>query len=47
MAASTVDFEMPDSLTKAQQLEGAGDVLGEKLIINMGPPTQRRTACFA
>src|SRR5687768_8108558 len=37
MAASTVDFEMPDSLAKAQQLEGSGDVLGEKLIINMGP----------
>ena len=28
---------MPDTLTKAQQLEGSGDALGEKLIINMGP----------
>jgi NADH-quinone oxidoreductase subunit D len=37
MAASTVEFEMPDTLTKAQQAGGTGDVLGEKLIINMGP----------
>src|SRR5678815_3538988 len=37
MAASTVEFEMPDTLTKAQRAEGAGDTLGEKLIINMGP----------
>ena len=28
---------MPDTLTKAQQQEGTGDALGEKLIINMGP----------
>lgn len=41
MAASTVEFEMPDALKRAQdtqsQLEGQGDVLGEKLILNMGP----------
>src|SRR3954454_24945320 len=37
MAGSTVEFEMPDTLTKSQQLEGTGDALGEKLIINMGP----------
>src|ERR1044071_7575451 len=38
MAASSVEFEMPDALSRAQsQLEGTGDVLGEKLIINMGP----------
>ena len=36
MAASTVEFEVPDTLAKAHQ-EPASDVLGEKLIINMGP----------
>jgi len=48
MSASTVELEIPDALTKAQQAAQAApalggheqpidDVLGEKLIINMGP----------
>src|SRR5262249_9584454 len=38
MAASTVEFEMPDALSRTQhELERRGDVLGEKLILNMGP----------
>ena len=38
MAASTVEFEMPDALTKTQSgLGNAEDTLGEKLILNMGP----------
>ncbi len=37
MAASTVELEIPDALAKAQSDEAASDLLGEKLIINMGP----------
>lgn len=41
MPAPTVELEIPDALTKAQQAashaEPIEDVLGEKLIINMGP----------
>ena len=41
MPAPTVELEIPDALTKAQQAAGfaepTDDILGEKLIINMGP----------
>jgi len=41
MPAPTVELEIPDALAKAQQAAGLAepieDVLGEKLIINMGP----------
>ncbi|HEX8297307.1 MAG TPA: NADH dehydrogenase (quinone) subunit D [Chthoniobacteraceae bacterium] len=41
MAHSTVEFEVPDTLTKAQSTatpsDATTDLLGEKLIINMGP----------
>ena len=41
MSASTVELEIPDALAKAQQAvnpaEPTDDILGEKLIINMGP----------
>lgn len=41
MATSTVELEVPDALAKAQATAAAGegnnDLLGEKLVINMGP----------
>jgi NADH-quinone oxidoreductase subunit D len=41
MPASTVELEIPDALAKAQQApsssEPVEDILGEKLVINMGP----------
>jgi NADH-quinone oxidoreductase subunit D len=41
MSAPTVELEIPDALTKAQQASSSAepidDILGEKLIINMGP----------
>ncbi len=39
MAASTVEFEVPDSIARTQEglSKTAGDALGEKMIINMGP----------
>jgi NADH-quinone oxidoreductase subunit D len=37
MATSTVELEVPDTLRKAQTQGESSDVLGEKLIINMGP----------
>lgn len=41
MSASTVELEIPDALTKAKQaplpMEPTEDILGEKLVINMGP----------
>jgi NADH-quinone oxidoreductase subunit D len=36
--ATTTDFEKPDTLLRAQQgAEQAGEMLGEKLVLNMGP----------
>ena len=39
MAANTVEFEVPDSIARTQDglSRTAGDALGEKMIINMGP----------
>jgi NADH-quinone oxidoreductase subunit D len=37
MASSTVELEVPDTLRKAQTHGESSDVLGEKLILNMGP----------
>lgn len=37
MAVSTIELEVPDALAKMQTDEAANDLLGEKLIINMGP----------
>jgi NADH-quinone oxidoreductase subunit D len=39
MAASTIELEIPDALAKAAKApsDDAGDILGEKLILNMGP----------
>ena len=39
MAASTVEFEIPDTIARAEAgiSKTEGDMLGEKMIINMGP----------
>ncbi len=37
MAHTTVELEVPDTLSRAQAHSDGGDTLGEKLIINMGP----------
>ena len=37
MAHSTVELEVPDTLSKAQTHSETSDILGEKMIINMGP----------
>ena len=37
MAHSTVELEVPDTLSKAQTHGETSDILGEKMIINMGP----------
>ena len=37
MALTTTDFELPDAAARVQQSGEVQDILGEKLILNMGP----------
>jgi len=47
MSQTTQEIESPDTAARAAQSleEMGGDLLGEKLILNMGPSHPRRMAC--